>query len=138
MNRWIEFFATACRRAVADAESFEERVRTIRADWERRIVGTRSDAAAHLLIDRLPEMPIVNVSGLASGSDARSRPRVTPSTFWCAPPFSFPPKKSGRRRTYEAREIIDAFTLLERQLASPDAHARVAKPKRRVPARPTD
>jgi hypothetical protein len=42
----------------------------------------------------------------------------------------------GRRnRAFEARELIDAFTDLERQLASPRGDTRVAPPSRRVPRR---
>jgi len=42
----------------------------------------------------------------------------------------------GRRnRTFEARELIDAFTDLERQLASPTGDTRAAPPSRRVPRR---
>jgi len=42
----------------------------------------------------------------------------------------------GRRnRAFESRESIDAFTNLERQLASPRGDTRVAPPSRRVPRR---
>lgn len=36
-------------------------------------------------------------------------------------------------RTFEAPELIDAFTALERQLASPEAETRNSPPARRVP-----
>ena len=43
----------------------------------------------------------------------------------------------GRRnRAYEARAIIDAFTALERQLASPAGNTRSTPPRRRALARP--
>jgi hypothetical protein len=43
----------------------------------------------------------------------------------------------GRRnRAFEAPELIDAFTALERQLASPEGDTRVSGPARRVPRRP--
>ena len=40
-----------------------------------------------------------------------------------------------RNRAFEAKELIDSFTALERQLASPDADTRTAPPTRRVPHR---
>jgi hypothetical protein len=44
----------------------------------------------------------------------------------------------GRRnRTFEAREIVSAFTELERRLASPAGDTNLAPPARLVPARPT-
>ena len=43
----------------------------------------------------------------------------------------------GRRnRVYEAPELIDAFTLLERRFASPAADTRIEPPSRPVPSRP--
>jgi hypothetical protein len=43
----------------------------------------------------------------------------------------------GRRnRAFEASELIDSFTALERQLASPDADTLASPPARRVPYRP--
>jgi hypothetical protein len=43
----------------------------------------------------------------------------------------------GRRnRAFEATEMIDTFTALERQLASPGADTLISAPTRRVPHRP--
>jgi hypothetical protein len=42
----------------------------------------------------------------------------------------------GRRnRAFEAPDVIDAFTALERQLASPGGDTRTSDPSRRVPRR---
>ena len=42
----------------------------------------------------------------------------------------------GRRnRAFEAPELIEAFTALERQLASPAGDTRISKPARYVPRR---
>jgi DNA-binding transcriptional regulator GbsR (MarR family) len=44
--------------------------------------------------------------------------------------------RAGRRnRAFEAREIVDAFTSLERQFASPTGDTRTAEPNRTVPER---
>jgi Fic family protein len=136
INRWIEFFATACTRAVTDAESFEQRVRAIRDDWEKRLAGSRAHSAARSLIDRLPEMPIVTANGLAERIGRTFPAANNAIATLVAAGILVPTKKSGRSRTYEAKEIIDAFTHFERQLASPDGNTRVSKPARRVPARP--
>ena len=43
----------------------------------------------------------------------------------------------GRRnRAFEAIELIDSFTALERQLASPGADTWMSPPRRPVPSRP--
>jgi Fic family protein len=43
MNHWIAFFAAACTRAVADAESFEHRVQGLQTQWRARLGEVRSD-----------------------------------------------------------------------------------------------
>jgi hypothetical protein len=40
-----------------------------------------------------------------------------------------------RNRAFEAPELVDAFTALERQLASPEADTRTSTRARRVPRR---
>jgi hypothetical protein len=47
-----------------------------------------------------------------------------------------PVKVGSRNRVFEARELIDAFTALERQLASPKSDTRTSPPARTVPSRP--
>jgi Fic family protein len=136
LNRWIEFFATACTRAVADAESFERRVSEIQADWRNRLPATRSHAAARILIERLPETPIITVAGAAK-LIGRTFPAVNNAIETLVEAgILVPTKRSTRGRTFEAKQIIDAFTLLERQLASPEGNTRISKPNRTVPARP--
>jgi Fic family protein len=135
-NRWIEFFATACTRAVGDAEHFERRVNDVQADWRMRIAGTRSHSAARLIVERLPETPVITVAGLAEriGRTFQATNSAIPTLVQAG--ILVPTKKSGNTRTYEAKEIIEAFTLLERRLASPDGNTRISKPTRVVPARP--
>ncbi len=41
-----------------------------------------------------------------------------------------------RNRAFEAPELIDAFTGLERRLASPEGDTRISTPARRTPHRP--
>jgi len=44
----------------------------------------------------------------------------------------------GRRnRAFEAADLIDALTVLERRLASPAGETRSSAPSRRVPQRPS-
>jgi Fic family protein len=136
LNQWIEFFAVACTRAVSDAESFELRVNAIQAEWRTRIGALRSDAAARLIVERLPETPIITVAGLAERIGRTFVAVNNAIPLLVAAGILVPTKKHGNSRTFEAKEIIDAFTLLERQLASPEGNTRVSKPKRTVPARP--
>jgi len=136
MNRWIAFFAAACTRAVADAESFENRVQELQRDWRVRIGDVRADSSIRALLARLPEMPVLTVSAAASAV-GRTFPAVNRAIDALVEAKILTPVNAGQRnRVFEARELIDAFTALERQLASQEGNTRTSPPVRSVPARP--
>ena len=136
LNRWIAFFAAASARAVADAESFEERVAELQGDWRTRLGELRSDAAALKLLENLPGTPIVTVSGAAKLIGRSFRATNDAIEKLVAKRILTPATAGRRNRVFEARELIDAFTALERQLASPEFKTLSSEPARHVPARP--
>jgi Fic family protein len=136
MNHWIAFFAAACTRAVADAESFERRVQELQTQWRARLGEVRSDSSAFVLLQHLPEMPVLTVTA-ATNAIGRTFRAVNRAIETLIGAKVLTPVKGGQRnRVFEARELIDAFTALERQLASPDGNTRTSRPARPVPARP--
>jgi Fic family protein len=136
LNGWVAFFAASCTRAVADAESFERRVQELQTEWRGRLGDRRSDASAIALLQHLPAMPLLTVSGAAKAL-GRTFPAVNRSIEELVAANILTPVKAGQRnRVFEARELIDAFTALERQLASAESDTRVSPPTRPVPARP--
>jgi Fic family protein len=135
LNQWIGFFAAACTRAVADAESFERRVLELQIQWESRLSHLRSDSSAFALLRRLPEMPVFTIGGAAKRL-SRTFAAVNGAVAILVSAGILTPVKAGQRnRVFEARELIDAFTALERQLASPDGNTRTSAPARPVPDR---
>jgi len=136
MSHWIAFFAAACTRAVADAESFEQRVQELQTQWRDRLDGVRSDSSAFALLGRLPEMPILTVTAATDvlGRTFRSANRAI--EILVEAKVLTPVKAGQRNRVFEARELIDAFTAFERRLASPEGNTRMSPPVRAVPARP--
>lgn len=136
MNRWIGFFASACTRAVADAESFERRVQELQQAWLTRLGNVRSDSSVIALLQRLPEMPLLTVNS-ASSALGRTFAAVNRAIdILVDAKILTPVKTTQRNRAFEARELIDAFTALERQLASPAGDTRMSPPARPVPTRP--
>ncbi len=136
MNAWIAFFAAACVSAVARAEEFEDRVSAIQSEWRERLANERSGSTALALVDWLPAAPILSVNSAA---------HITKRTYAAAnnaidklvtAKILAPTQTAKRNRTFEARQLVDAFASLERQLASPASDTRVAKPARPVPAKP--
>jgi Fic family protein len=136
-NAWIALFAGACVRAVADAEAYEERVRALQAEWSRRMGRVRKNSATELLLLALPGAPIVTVQS-AAALVGRSVQAVNEAIPRLVDAGVLKQTTVGQRnRAFEAPELIDSFTALERQLASPDADTLTSPPTRRVPYRPT-
>ena len=134
-NRWIALFASACRRAADDAARFEAQVRALQASWIERAGRPRRDSAARRLIDALPAAPILTASTAATLID-RSFQAAGQAIDRLVGAGVLAQANVGRRnRTFEAPELIDAFTALERPLASPAGDTRVSAPARRVPRR---
>jgi Fic family protein len=135
LNRWIGMFAAATRRAVGDAEAYETRVVELQETWRERLSRVRKGSAVELLIESLPAAPVVTVQSAAALID-RSEQAVNEAIPRLLDAGVLRQTTVGRRnRAFEAAELIDAFTDLERQLASPAADTRSSPPARTVPAR---
>jgi Fic family protein len=137
MNDWLDIFAAATQRAVTDATSYEHRVREVQQRWRDRLGRVRADSAASRLIEALPGAPIVTVQSAATLID-RSEQAVNEAIPRLVEAQVLKQTTVGKRnRAFEAGDLIDAFTDLERQLASPDGDTRFSPPDRRVSHRRT-
>lgn len=135
LNLWVGRFAGACRRAVEDAASFERRIEQIEETWRTRLGRVRSGSAADLLLRSVAGAPVVTV-GAAAELIGRSYPQTNEAIKKLVSAGVLSQVTAGRRnRAFEARAIINAFTDLERQLASPDGDTRSSGPVRPVPPR---
>jgi len=135
INSWIGLFAAACRRAVDDAVAFEERVAAIQQGWRAAAGTVRRGSAADLLIGTLPGAPVVSVSS-AADLIGRSFQATNEAMNRLEAVGVVRQVNVGRRnRAFETPAIIDAFTALERQLASPTGDTRSAPSDRPAPAR---
>ena len=136
MNRWIALFAAACRRAVDDATDFETRVTNIEESWRAALGRVRAGSAVELLLRVLPGAPIISVTG-AADLIGRSFQATNDAMRRLVAAGVVRQVSVGRRnRAYEATAITDAFTALERQLASRASNTLTAPPRRPAPARP--
>lgn len=135
LNRWVGLFATACRRAVDDATEFDACVRGLEAAWRERLGAVRANSATDLLLHALPGAPVLTVRS-AADLISRSLRATNEAIARLSEAEVLTQVTVGRRnRAFEARELIDVFTDLERQLASPRGDTRLASPSRRVPRR---
>jgi len=135
MDIWVGLFAAACRRAVADAISFEDRAQLLQDSWRARLGSVRANSAADLLLRTLPGAPVVTASS-AAGLIGRSFKATNDAIAKLMDVGILRQISVGRRnRAFEAPDVIDEFTALQRQLASPSGDTRVSAPSRRVPRR---
>jgi Fic family protein len=135
INLWVARFAVACIRAVADAVSFEDRARTLQHDWRASLGPIRANSATDLLLRVLPGAPIVTVNSAAALID-RTFSATNDAIGRLVEARILHSVSVGRRnRAFEAPDVIEAFTTLERQL-SPEGDTRTSEPSRPVPYRP--
>jgi Fic family protein len=134
-NRWIAIFAAACTRSVIDASAFERRITEMQGSWRASLGRVRANSAVDLLVQRLPGAPVLTVTSAAQ-LIGRSYPAANGAIDRLVEAKVLAPMKVGRRnRAFEAPDIIDAFTDLERRLASPGGETRPSPPSRAVPRR---
>ena len=134
LNDWIAFFAGACRRAVADAQRYEQRVAELQQTW-RAPLGSRAARLRGRPAARRPARRTVLTVQSAAALIDRSAQATNEAIARLVEGGVLAQTTSARNRAFEAPELIDAFTALERQLASPDADTRTSPPARRVPSR---
>lgn len=135
LNRWIGLFAAAAKRAVADADAFEERMDGLNKAWRKRLGRVRANSATDLLLRALPGAPLLTVQS-AAALVGRSAQAANEAIARLTEAEILSQTTLGRRnRAFEAPEVISAFTDLERRLASPTGDTRTAPPTRRVPRR---
>ena len=131
INLWIGRFAGACKRAVDDAGTFERQALAIEAQWREHLGRVRSRSATDLLLRRLPGAPVVTVNS-AANLISRSFVQTNEAIARLVNAGILRQISVGRRnRAFEAPEIIEAFTALERRLASPEGDTRTSVPRRR-------
>jgi Fic family protein len=135
VNHWVGLFATACRRAVDDATVFEERIREIERRWHERLGTVRTGSATEILLKKLPGAPVLTVQSAARLTGRSVQAANEAVTRLADAGVLVQTKVARRNRAFEARDIIDAFTDLERRLASPTGDTRSAPPGRPVPYR---
>jgi len=118
-NQWIALFATACRRAIEDAETFERHVSALQGRWRERLGKVRAKSAADLLIGALPGAPIVTVNGAAILIGRTYQATNVAIDRLVEAKILRQVNIGQRNRAFETPELIKMFTDLERQLASP-------------------
>ena len=103
--------------------------------WREKLSPIRANSATEYLLRALPGAPIVTVRS-AAALIGRSFSAANDAVTRLVDAGILKQVNVGRRnRAFEAPDVIEAFTALERQLASPEGDTRTSEPSRRVPYR---
>ena len=135
INLWIARFAAACQRAVADASTFEEGAQLLQDEWRAKLGSVRANSATDLLLRALPGAPIITVGSAAALVGRTFQPANDAIARLTDAGILKQVNVGHRNRAFEASDVIEAFTALERRLASPAGDTRISEPSRRVPYR---
>ncbi len=135
VNTWVATFAGACVRSVADATAFESRAATLEEQWRERVGRVRANSATDLLLHRLPGAPVLTAESAAMLLERTFKPANDAIQRLVQADILRQITIGRRNRAYEAPEIIEAFTDLERHLASPAGDTLTSPPVRAVPHR---
>jgi Fic family protein len=135
---WLRVFATAAHRSCIDAEHYAEQIDAMTAAWRKGLGRVRTNSSTDLLLQVLPGAPIVSVES-ASALIGRSKARTTDAVNALAGAGILRQRNVGKQRyrVFEAADVLDLFTGLERALASPTGDSASAAPSRAVPTRPS-
>lgn len=135
--QWLRMFATATSRACQDADAYSDDIDEITAVWRSKLGRVRANSSTDLLLGVLPGAPIVTVES-ARKLIGRSKARTTDAVNTLAEAGVLRQRNVGRQRyrVFEATEVVDLFTDLERALPSPTGNTRSDRPVRLVPQRP--
>ena len=133
---WLRTFATAAHRSCADAESYARKIEALDARWREQLGRVRANSAVELLLDLLPGVPVITVDS-AARLIGRSEMRTGEAINRLEAAAVLRQRNVGRQRyrVFEAADVVDLFTDLERALASPTGNPAAAPPTRRVPHR---
>lgn len=135
---WMRTFAAATTRSCADAERYAERIADLQVAWREQLGRVRANSALELLLERIPGTPVLTVES-ACRLTGRSEMRAGEAINRLVDAGVLRQRNVGRRRyrVFEATQIVELFTGLERALASPTGDTAAAPPVRHVPPRRT-
>lgn len=133
---WLRTFAGATLRACRDAQAYASRIDDLVERWRSALGVVRKGSAMDLLLSILPGVPLLTVDS-AARLIGRSDVAAGAAVNRLAQAGILVQRNLGRQRyrIFEAPDVLDLLTSLERGLASPTGDTAAAGPVRPVPLR---
>jgi Fic family protein len=133
---WLRTVAGATLRACDDAQAYASQIDDLVEHWRGTLGAFRKGSALDLLLDVLPGVPLLTVDSAARLID-RSDVAAGSAVNRLAEAGILTQRNIGKQRyrIFEAPEVLELFTSLERALASPTGDTATEPPVRPVPRR---
>ncbi len=133
---WLRTFATAAQRSCNDAQVYATKIEALNARWRQQLGRVRANSAIELILDLLPGVPVITVES-AARLIGRSEMRTGDAINRLEAATVLRQRSVGRQRyrVFEAADVVDLFSGLERALASTTGDTTTSAPVRRVPRR---
>lgn len=132
----LRTFAGATLRACNDAQAYAAQIYDLVERWRSTLGSIREGSALDLLLEILPGVPLLTVESAARLTD-RSDVAAGSAVNRLVEAGILVQRNIGKQRyrIFEAREVLELFTSLERALASPTGDTTTEPPVRPVPRR---
>ncbi len=135
LNEWVSYFSGAVADACDEALLFEKQMEAMRQNWLGAIGKPRNGSALDLLLERMVGMPLFTPK-MASEAIGRSSVATNAALDALASAGIIKEVSAKQRnRVYEVPDVIEAFNIYERKLASPVGNTAAEPPSRPVPAK---
>jgi Fic family protein len=133
-HTWLRTFAGATLRACNDAQAYASQIDDLIEQWRSALGAIRKGSALDLLLGVLPGIPLLTVDSAARLTD-RSEVAAGSAVNRLAEAGVLVQRNIGKQRyrIFEAPEVLELFTSLERALASPTGDTATAAPVGRYP-----
>ena len=117
---WLRTFAAATLRACSNAEAYASRIDELVEQWGATLGSVRRESALDLLLKVLPGAPLITVESSAE-LISRSEVAAGAAINRLLDAGILRQRNIGKQRyrIFEAPEVLDLFTSLERALSSP-------------------
>lgn len=133
-NGWIEYFSRMLELSCKRALLFESKIKAIQQSWQDK-TGFRAGSAGQQLVELLPGTPVISIK-TAQALTQRSYPAARNAVEALVKAGVLRQNSKNRKSgIYVADDILDAFNVYERQLATLEGDTSTEKPKRNVPQR---
>ena len=119
LDRWVSLFSSTAEASCDYAEGLIARIDSVASRWDKKL-GSRKGSAARRVVERLPEMPVFTVQGMAAQLRISLPTAYRATNRLVAAGIVAPVRGKQRGRDlFEAPDMLDVFKTGDEQTETP-------------------